>query len=140
MTAAGRTSARGRPAGRRTTARGWWRAGLALAVVVQLVVLYNPTGPSVGSELVATSISTGGDGGDSDPAAHPFLEINPHHGLIAALAALNDDGQAFKEDAVHLLLDQARLLDGEQPDDPRSFSDRLARVITRGLPADAKSG
>ncbi|TDD26167.1 alkaline phosphatase D family protein [Nonomuraea diastatica] len=38
----------------------------------------DPTGPSVGSELVATSISTGGDGTDSDPATHPFLTINPH--------------------------------------------------------------
>ncbi|NBE98234.1 alkaline phosphatase [Nonomuraea sp. KC401] len=38
----------------------------------------DPTGPSVGSELVATSISTGGDGADSDPATHPFLKINPH--------------------------------------------------------------
>lgn len=38
----------------------------------------DPTGPSVGSELVATSISTGGDGADSDPSTHPFLTINPH--------------------------------------------------------------
>ncbi|MEO3796266.1 alkaline phosphatase D family protein [Nonomuraea sp. B10E15] len=38
----------------------------------------DPTGPSVGSELVATSISTGGNGADSDPATHPFLKINPH--------------------------------------------------------------
>ncbi|GII56788.1 alkaline phosphatase [Planotetraspora thailandica] len=38
----------------------------------------DPTGPSVGSELVTTSISTGGDGADSDPAAHPYLAINPH--------------------------------------------------------------
>jgi molecular chaperone HtpG len=74
------------------------------------------------------------------PGAKPILEINPHHSLIAALAALGEDGLAFKEDAVHLLLDQAHLLDGEQPDDPRSFSDRLARVIGRGLPADAKAG
>ncbi|GAB2956225.1 alkaline phosphatase D family protein [Nonomuraea fastidiosa] len=38
----------------------------------------DPTGPSVGSELVTTSITSGGDGADSDPAAHPFLKINPH--------------------------------------------------------------
>ncbi|MGW0810090.1 alkaline phosphatase D family protein [Nonomuraea sp. NPDC002799] len=38
----------------------------------------DPTGPTVGSELVATSISTGGNGGDSDPGTHPFLAINPH--------------------------------------------------------------
>ena len=43
MTAPGRTSARGGPTAPRPAARGWWRAGLALAVVVQLVVLYSPT-------------------------------------------------------------------------------------------------
>jgi molecular chaperone HtpG len=63
----------------------------------------------------------------------PILEINPRHDLIVALAALGDDEQAFKEDAVHLLLDEARVLDGERPDDARHFSDRLARLITRGL-------
>jgi hypothetical protein len=48
VTAPGRTSARGRPTGPRPAARGWWRAGLALAVVIQLVVLYNPTQPPMG--------------------------------------------------------------------------------------------
>jgi VanZ family protein len=48
VTSGGRTSAR-RPVPRpRPTARGWWRAGLALVVLVQLVVLYDPTAPSVG--------------------------------------------------------------------------------------------
>ncbi|WP_406313791.1 alkaline phosphatase D family protein [Streptosporangium sp. NBC_01639] len=38
----------------------------------------DPTTRTVGSELVASSITTGGDGRDSDPAAQPFLTINPH--------------------------------------------------------------
>jgi alkaline phosphatase D len=38
----------------------------------------DPTGPTVGAELVATSITSGGDGADSNPADHPFLQINPH--------------------------------------------------------------
>ncbi|MBM7789212.1 alkaline phosphatase D family protein [Tenggerimyces flavus] len=38
----------------------------------------DPTGPSVGTELVCSSITSGGDGGDSNPADHPFLQINPH--------------------------------------------------------------
>ena len=44
---------------------------------------------------------------------------------------------SFKEDAAHLLYDEARVLDGERPGDARGFSDRLARVIGRGLPAGA---
>ncbi|HJQ59146.1 MAG TPA: molecular chaperone HtpG [Vineibacter sp.] len=65
-------------------------------------------------------------------ASKPVIEINPQHGLIAALARL-DDG-ALKTDATQLLLDQARVLDGEPPADPRAFADRLARVIQSGLP------
>ena len=66
----------------------------------------------------------------------PILEINPRHELIAALAALGDDENAFKEDAAHLLYDEARVLDGERPSNAKSFSDRLARLITRGLRKD----
>jgi molecular chaperone HtpG len=66
-------------------------------------------------------------------AAKPILEVNPRHQLIVALAGLNDDQRAFKEDAAHLLFDEARVLDGERPADARGFSDRLARVLERGL-------
>jgi molecular chaperone HtpG len=66
-------------------------------------------------------------------ASKPVLEVNPQHELITALAALGDADRAFKEDAAHLLYDEARLLDGDRPGDARLFSDRLARVLKRGL-------
>jgi molecular chaperone HtpG len=66
-------------------------------------------------------------------AAKPILEVNPQHDVIVTLAALGDDDRAFKEDAAHLLLDEARVLDGERPSDARLFADRLARVMRRGL-------
>jgi molecular chaperone HtpG len=66
-------------------------------------------------------------------ASKPVLEVNPQHELIAALAALDEADRAFKEDAAHLLHDEARLLDGDRPADARAFSDRLARVLKRGL-------
>jgi molecular chaperone HtpG len=66
-------------------------------------------------------------------AAKPILEVNPRHQLIVALAGLSDDERAFKDDAAHLLFDEARVLDGERPTDARAFSDRLARVLGRGL-------
>jgi molecular chaperone HtpG len=72
-------------------------------------------------------------------AAKPILEVNPRHALIDALAALGDGERMFKEDAAHLLFDEARVLDGERPADARSFSDRLARVIERGLHRQAPS-
>jgi molecular chaperone HtpG len=66
-------------------------------------------------------------------AAKPILEVNPHHPLIVSLAALGEDDTGFKDDAAHLLLDEARVLDGERPADARGFSERLARVLGRGL-------
>jgi molecular chaperone HtpG len=71
--------------------------------------------------------------------AKPILEINPRHGLVVSLAALGADDNAFKEDAAHLLFDEARVLDGERPNDAKSFSERLARVIGRGLSKGAAS-
>lgn len=71
--------------------------------------------------------------GRLDRAAKPILEINPRHERVLALASLGDDEQAFKDDAAHLLYDEARVLDGDKPDDARAFSERLSRLIARGL-------
>jgi molecular chaperone HtpG len=66
-------------------------------------------------------------------AAKPILEVNPRHDIVVTLAALGEGDRSFKQDAAHLLLDQARVLDGERPTDPRMFCDRLARLLRRGL-------
>ena len=66
-------------------------------------------------------------------ASKPILEVNPQHALVIALAGLGDGDSSFKEDAAHLLFDEARLLDGERPANAKLFSDRLARVLKRGL-------
>jgi alkaline phosphatase D len=69
--------------------QGWLDAGVRNPVVLtgdvhahwasDLKIDYDdPTSRTVGSELVATSITSGGDGADSNPADHPFLRINPH--------------------------------------------------------------
>lgn len=71
--------------------------------------------------------------GRLDKAAKPILEINPRHERVLALASLGDDEQAFKDDAAHLLYDEARVLDGDKPADARAFSQRLARLIARGI-------
>jgi molecular chaperone HtpG len=66
-------------------------------------------------------------------AGKPILELNADHDLVRALAALGDDDRAFKQDAAHLLFDEARVLDGERPADARMFCDRLARLMRRSL-------
>jgi len=66
-------------------------------------------------------------------SAKPILEINPRHAIVVALASLGEDDLAFKQDAAHLLFDEARVLDGEPPADARTFCDRLGRLLTRSL-------
>jgi molecular chaperone HtpG len=63
----------------------------------------------------------------------PILEVNPRHQLVVKLAGLGDEERVFKEDAAHLLFDEARVLEGERPADARSFSERLARVLGKSL-------
>jgi molecular chaperone HtpG len=70
--------------------------------------------------------------GRGGAASAPVLELNPRHALIAKLSALQDDS-ALREDAARLLLDEARIADGELPADPRAFAERLGRVMARAL-------
>jgi molecular chaperone HtpG len=50
------------------------------------------------------------------------------------LANSGEDDEVLKEDAAHLLLDKARILDGELPADAKAFANRLARVMRRTVP------
>lgn len=64
-----------------------------------------------------------------------MLELNPRHALVQGLARrLREKGGGPEiEDAAWLLLDQARLAEGEPPADPAAFAQRLQRVMERGL-------
>ncbi|WP_428332486.1 molecular chaperone HtpG [Novosphingobium sp.] len=70
--------------------------------------------------------------GQTPQGAKPVLELNPRHDLVARLSALPDDA-ALKADGALLLFDEARIADGELPDDTRAFADRLSRVLTQAL-------
>lgn len=65
------------------------------------------------------------------------LELNPTHQIILKLAerASNDDNaqDALLKDAAHLLLDQARISEGEAPSDALEFSRRLTAVMSIAL-------
>jgi molecular chaperone HtpG len=64
-------------------------------------------------------------------ASKPILEINPRHPLVVALAGLGEEERSLKEDAAHLLFDEARVLEGDRPADARLFSERLGRVLAK---------
>lgn len=70
-----------------------------------------------------------------DEAAKRVLEVNPDHPLIRSLAErvkAGAPGPAI-DDAAHLLLDQARILEGEPVPDAKAFTRRLSTVMVKGL-------
>ncbi|RJF83185.1 molecular chaperone HtpG [Azospirillum cavernae] len=67
--------------------------------------------------------------------ARRILEINPSHPLIKRLAdrAKIEGAATALEDAAWLLLDQARIVEGESLPDPAAFARRLASAMEKGL-------
>ncbi|OKH88849.1 molecular chaperone HtpG [Thalassospira sp. TSL5-1] len=70
-----------------------------------------------------------------DDVSARILEINPKHSLIRKLSDLakTDAKAPVLEDAAQLLLDQARILEGEALPDPVAFARRLDSVMEKGL-------
>lgn len=66
-----------------------------------------------------------------------ILELNPDHRIVKKLAErAKTDGAAsdvLLKDAAHLLLDQARISEGEVPADPADFVRRLSAVMDSAL-------
>jgi len=73
---------------------------------------------------------------DGRNLAPRILEINPDHALIGKLAKLAQEKNAKDpalDDAAFLLLDQARILEGEPVIDAQAFSKRLSKLMALGL-------
>jgi molecular chaperone HtpG len=68
--------------------------------------------------------------GEGPGAIPKVLEINPRHGLIKRMADLPEDTLS---DVAHLLLDQARIVEGEPVPDPAAFARRLSVIVEKGL-------
>jgi len=71
--------------------------------------------------------------GQDVPATPRILELNPRHELIRMLAAEAAEGSDSERtvDMAHLLLDQARIVEGEPLPDPAGFSRRLSALLAR---------
>ena len=69
------------------------------------------------------------------PTQKRVLEINPSHALTRALADMVGRKGATDalEDAAHLLMDQALILEGEPVPDPPAFTKRLSALVSRSL-------
>ncbi|MDP5218042.1 molecular chaperone HtpG [Ruegeria sp. 2205SS24-7] len=75
--------------------------------------------------------------GQLQHGAPRVLELNPSHAIISKLAerakeqgASDDD---LLKDAAHLLLDQARIVEGEAPIDPSAFARRMGTVLAQAF-------
>ncbi len=70
-----------------------------------------------------------------DQSTLRVLEINADHALIKTIAeaAMKDGSIDALKDASSLLLDQARIMEGELPEDPVAFAGRLSKMMTSGL-------
>jgi molecular chaperone HtpG len=62
-------------------------------------------------------------------ATKPILEINLRHPLVAAIT----QHKHAARDLSLLLLEQAQILDGELPEDPAAFANRLNGLVLRGV-------
>jgi molecular chaperone HtpG len=68
--------------------------------------------------------------------AKPVLELNLRHPIVKALSRAKTDARDDEvADLSALLFEQAKILDGEVPDDPAAFAKRLNRLVIRGLAA-----
>jgi molecular chaperone HtpG len=65
--------------------------------------------------------------GQEIPETKPTLELNPEHALVSKLDGEADEDR-FK-DLLTILLDQAKLAEGGQLDDPASFVHKLNKLL-----------
>ncbi len=66
--------------------------------------------------------------------AKPILELNMQHPVVKALAHAKASGRDDEvSELAALLFEQAKILDGEVPDDPAAFASRVNRLVVRGL-------
>ena len=73
--------------------------------------------------------------GQLDAVQPRVLELNPNHALVSGLAArTGESGIAdVLKDAAHLLLDQARIVEGEPVDDPAAYARRMSGVMANAF-------
>ena len=71
------------------------------------------------------------------PTTPKVLEINADHILVKTLNKIISKSKGpdpTVEDAAWLLLDQARIVEGEKVDDPSAFVRRMTSIMEKGLP------
>ena len=70
-----------------------------------------------------------------DTTSQKILEVNPDHPLIKDLLKIldNEKDKVVFDDASWLLLDQARIIEGQPVSDPNKFARRMNTLLQRGI-------
>lgn len=69
-----------------------------------------------------------------ETSTKPVLEINPDHALIQKMATLNETGEDEDiKDAALMLLDQAKIIQGDPINDPTAFARRMSSFMNKAL-------
>jgi molecular chaperone HtpG len=96
-------------------------------LVASAVCLVAPgRGPDLGLEKLLSRQERGA-------GVKPILEVNAEHPLVRRAASAFASSSEDAKDLAELLLDQAHILDGEAPADPAKFTERMNRLVLRGL-------
>lgn len=68
-------------------------------------------------------------------ASTRILEINPYHPLVIKLAEMMEDENKKQEvsDIARLILDQAKIAEGEAVSDPSFFAEKMSEYILKGM-------
>ena len=83
------------------------------------------------SYMMAQMMKQMGQGDPNAPEPAPIFQINPNHELLLKLKDSVD--QNLINDAAHVLLDQAKLFDGQELSDTAGFITRLNRIMSKAL-------
>ena len=93
-------------------------------------VVADPEDPNAAMMKMMKQMGAMGMGGDI-PESKPILELNPNHAILTKLLLSNDEAKTAE--IAHLLLEEAKLLEGGKLKDVNSFVKRLNTLLEKTL-------
>lgn len=93
-------------------------------------VVADPEDPNAAMMKMMKQMGAMGVGGDI-PEPKPILELNPNHAILTKLLLSNDEAKTAE--IAHLLLEEAKLLEGGKLKDVNSFVKRLNTLLEKTL-------
>lgn len=93
-------------------------------------VVADPEDPNAAMMKMMKQMGAMGMGGDI-PEPKPILELNPNHAILTKLLFSNDEAKTAE--IAHLLLEEAKLLEGGKLKDVNSFVKRLNTLLEKTL-------